>query len=340
MKDNKKLVYVGFAFPHHKGLHCGYHQIKESVNYDYIIEPQSYFDKMLRPASSKISQFVRNQKYKIFGASFFPWYVIRCWLLGLFNKNLTFHFIYSESMFLPFHRFVGSKNKAVITVHQPLEILDEWKLSKSLKNADEVILVGNAELNLFKARTGRNNVTYIPHGITTDFYHPIENIKKEKIILTVGDWLRDYEFANKVYHRLLATDPDVRIIVVTLPKNKQYIDVESDRFEFRSGITDEELRDLYLKSSILFLPLIRYTANNSLLEAGACGCNIVISSDYPDNSYIPEKYLKIVGMNVDDTVNTLLSSFVYNYNHDLAKFVYENYSWAKIGELTEKLLKK
>ena len=41
---NKKLVYIGFAFSHHKGTHAGYHQIREYLNYDYVVDCQAYFD--------------------------------------------------------------------------------------------------------------------------------------------------------------------------------------------------------------------------------------------------------------------------------------------------------
>ena len=75
------------------------------------------------------------------------------------------------------------------------------------------------------------------------------------------------------------------------------------------------------------------------MEAGACGCNIIISSDYPDNSYIPYEYIKLVGMNVDQTVSTITNNFAMEYNKKLAKFIEDNYSWNVIGKKTESFLR-
>lgn len=336
MKKNK-IAYVGFAFLHHKNTKAGYQRIKEYVDYDYVFDCQTYFDRYFKEIKNPILIFLSKVSAKLFNAKLFPWYILKIWWKALFRDDIIFHFVYSENLFLPFPRYIG-KNKAVCTVHQPLEVLEKWNMLNQLKKADFIILVGESELEKFKTVTGKDNVVYIPHGISTDFYHPIETIRKEHLLLTVGDWLRDFEFANKVYHKLLDLDEELQVVVVSREKNRKVLD-SHPRLKFLCGISDEELRELYLKSSILFLPLIRYTANNSLLEAGACGCNIVISSDYPDNSYIPSQYIKLVSMDVDKTVSLLKDSFSTQYNMDLSNFVEDNYSWNVIGRKTEMYLK-
>lgn len=337
MDKEKKIAYVGFAFPHHKYTKAGYQRIKEYIKYDYVFDCQKYFDRYFLELKHPISIFVSKVMFKLFGAKLFPWYIIKIWWKGLFRDDIVFHFVYSESLFLPFPRYIG-RNKAVCTVHQPLDVLEKWNMINSLKKADSVILVGETEIKKFRNITGKNNVIYIPHGISTDFYHPINSVQKEHMLLTVGDWLRDFEFANRVYKKLLENDSTLQIVVVSREKNRRFLD-EHPRLKFLCGISDEELRELYLKSSVLYLPLIRYTANNSLLEAGACGCNIIISSDYPDNSYIPYEYIKLVGMNVDQTVSTITNNFAMEYNKKLAKFIEDNYSWNVIGKKTESFLR-
>lgn len=330
----KKLVYVGFAFPHHKGLHCGYHRIREFVHYDEIIDCQHYFDNYF--AIEKWSIFNKICQ-RVFNARLVPYYVFKMWFKGLFSKNRVYHFVYSESLYLPFPRYIGKKNKAVCVIHQPYDIVEKWGMMDRVKSADAVILMGNTEVEKFKMITGKDNVYFIPHGISTDFYFPQENVQKEHILLTVGDWLRDFKFANKVYHKLLEKDPELKIVIVSNPKNKKDI-TPHNRIEFLSGISDEALRELYCTSSILFLPLTRYTANNALLEAGATGCNVVIATDSKDNSYIPDTMLNIVPMDVDLCVERLVEKFSYTYNYDLAKFVNNHFSWDVIGKRTEELL--
>lgn len=335
---NKKLVYIGFAFPHHKGTHAGYHQIREYLDYDYAVDCQSYFEKS-QYEYSKLSLFRRIYRKtlgRVFGINNIPWYLFRLIWLGVRYNNLVFHYIYGENIFFPWiKKFMRRGNLVVCTFHQPCSFFqthDRWK--SRIKKSDYIILVGNTELDDFKKMTGKDNVVYIPHGISTDFYKVDANVKKEKTILTVGNWLRDYEFADKVYRRLLDKHPDINIHIVTLPQNKVFIS-ESERVEFMSGITDEELRKEYLQSSVLFLPLKRYTANNSLLEAASMGCNIVIASNYPDNSYIPERYVTIVNMVLDDVVYAIESSMKSAYNKALSVYIDNQYSWRVISLKTK-----
>ena len=209
---------------------------------------------------------------------------------------------------------------------------------EKLLKTDYIILVGKSEVEQFKKITCKDNVVYIPHGISTDFYNIDKDVKKEPIILTVGNWLRDYEFANKVYSNLLKLDSDISIHIVSSPTNMKYI-TKNPRITFMHGISDEELRLEYLKCSVLFLPLKRYTANNSLLEASSTGCNIVISSNYPDNSYIPDKYVTLTKMDVTGTTNTILKSHNYDYNEALSEFIKNHYGWELVASKTYKALK-
>lgn len=337
----KKLVYVGFSYVHHKGTHAGYNKIEEYLNYDYKIDCQKWFEASVRqyPKFCILRNFIRKVLNRCFYFTTFPWYLFKVCYLGIIKKNLVFHFVYGENLYFPIVRkILNRSNSVVCTYHQPLEWFRKWnKYLDGQKRINHIILVSNSELESFKTLFGNKNITYIPHGICTDFYKPEFNIKKEKIILTVGSWLRDYAFANKVYQRLLSQFPDIEIFIVSNPKNKKMIE-ENSRIHFLSGISDEELKTLYCKSCCLFLPLIRYTANNSLLEAGATGCNIVIASDNPDNSYIPENFINLTPLKIDETVSAIVASMKCEYNYELANYVKEKFSWEVISDQTKNLL--
>lgn len=337
-----KLVYVGFGFLHHLGGHAGYHQIKNYLNYDYYVDAQGFFNTINKPRSN----FGRRIRYYIlshfwFGFNVFPWYLIKCMWLALSKGHLTFHFIYGENLFYNSRLLKVRGCKTVVTLHQPYEwFMDKPLWLRNLKSVDRVILVGEAELHLFEKLTGRNNVSFIPHGICSDFYCPCNDVKRENIVLTVGNWLRDFQFADKVYQRLIEEDKNLRIVVVSNTDNQRYI-TRNSRVQFLSGITDEELRELYRKTSCLFLPLTRFTANNALLEAGAVGCPILICSNHSDNSYIPEQYVKIQPMQIEKVVFEIEEMLKNQKSSlELSSFINENYSWAKVAQTTKKLLNK
>jgi glycosyltransferase involved in cell wall biosynthesis len=52
------------------------------------------------------------------------------------------------------------------------------------------------------------------------------------------------------------------------------------RVHWHSGLSDEQLRELYRRADLLVLPLVDCTANNALLEAMACGVPI-LTTDLP-----------------------------------------------------------
>lgn len=336
-----KLVYVGFAYQHHLGGHAGYHQIKDYLGYDYYVDAQRFHDLAQEPVEYTFMARVRAKLFPFvcFGYKAFPWFIIKCFFLALLKGHLTFHFIYGENLlfFVPMLQIRGCK--VVCTLHQPIEWFEkqeQWK--KMLRQVDAVIIVGNSEICEFEKLTGKKNVKFIPHGICSDFYAPDLGVRKERFVLTVGNWLRDYEFADKVFQALLSRDETLNIYVVSQPSNRAYIK-PNPRIHFLSGISDKALRDLYCKCCVLFLPLIRYTANNSLLEAGACGCNIVVSSNYQDNSYIPERFLITCPMDKYAALNAIDMCSEMSYNMELSRYISDHYSWNVVSELTKTYLR-
>lgn len=341
MKE-KRIIYIGFAFAHHKSTHSGYHQIKNYINYDKIIDCQTYIEKCNEINLSLIRKIYRKIFRKIFFFPEFPFFLVKCIWFAMTQQNTVFHFIYGENLYKwkLLHWACRKSNKISLTLHQPYDWFIENKWSGLLKSVDEIILVSDQEIELFKAITKKNNVYYVPHGIDTEFYSPNLSIKKENIILTVGNWLRDFNFANKVYQKLLENHPNLQIVIVSNPENKKYIS-KSENILFLSNITDEQLRDLYRKCVCVFLPLIKYTANNALLEAGATGCNIVIASDNSENSYIPPHLIHLSSMKINECVE-YISYYITGKvnNRELALFINKEYKWEKIGKITENILLK
>lgn len=335
---SNKLVYVGFGFLHHLGGHAGYHQIKNALDYDYYVDAQSYHNKYAKPSRFKLQNWLRAVVFPhfCFGFTAFPWFLFQCMWMALTKGSLTFHFIYGENLYYDFRLLKTRGCKTVVTLHQPYEWFankPSWR--RRLKSVDHIILVGGAEVSMFKELTGRNNVTYIPHGICSDFYCPDASVHTEKMVLTVGNWLRDFILADKVYQQLLASDSEIRIVIVSNPQNKKYI-TPNERISFFSGITDEELRILYRKTSCLFLPLTRYTANNALLEAGAVGCPILIACDNPDNCYIPEDMITLLPAKTETVLQAIANLMQSKSSASRLSMYVDNYfSWSKIAAITK-----
>ena len=337
----KRIVYVGFTFPHHMNTHAGYQHIADYLPYDFHIDCQSFYEKTEQSYDevSKIVKYKRRVFNRLFEFNCFPWYVLKIIWLGLRYNNVVFHYIYGENTYFSWIRhFIRKGNKSLCTLHQPYDFFFTRKRYTNLvKHANGIILVGNTEVDKFKSLSKNQSVWFIPHGIDTEFYNIDDNVTKGKMLLTVGNWLRDYSFANRIYMKLLEEDNSLNIYVVTNSPNKEKLS-KHDRIHILSGIDDEELKKLYQRCSVLFLPLIRYTANNSLLEAGATGCNIVVSSDYPDNSYIPESLLTLTSMEEDMAINGIEKTMMPTYNVEISEYVSRKYGWEHISKHTLEIL--
>lgn len=339
--SNKRLIYIGFAFRHHKGTQAGYHHIKEYLKYDKIIDCQWEWDWMTLSTQSKFLKIVKALYFKIFRIGFF-WSLIKCIYLAIFCKNQIFHFIYAENTYKTLHHIVGKTNKIVCTYHQPMEIIDkhqEWV--NDIIDVDKVILMSQKDINWTRLLTGKDNVYFIPHGINTDFFNPDQNIIRDRNILMVGNWLRDFKFANSVFEFLLEEFVDIIITVVTDDINHAFFKLNK-RLNLLKGISDEHLREFYRKSCCLFLPLSSFTANNSILEAAATGCPIVVATDYVDESYFTDKQIDILPLEKEVVCNHIKNMINSKYDeskmNEIRRFVIDNYSWNVVSEKTKAVL--
>lgn len=338
----KKLVYVGFAYRHHKGTHAGYHHVKDFLQYDKIIDCQKEFEFLFfeKKYASILKRLLRRLYAIVFGDGC-PCAMLRALVYSWMHKDdVTFHIIYGDNIYAGFfYKFIRSNHKVVATVHQPLE---RYNVNKKYRNKllwpDHLIILATNELNEFKKVTGKDNVTYIPHGICTDYYMPDENIKQNGSVLMVGNWLRNFELAKDVFKKIKEEFPEIVINMVGSPVRKE---IFSPYVNYYSGISDDDLLKLYRESSVMYLPITRFTANNALLEAGATGCNILIATDNPDdNTYIPNEYISFCNISVDDNVSAIIKSIhKESVNIELRQYVIENFSWQKISTEVEQLLK-
>jgi glycosyltransferase involved in cell wall biosynthesis len=217
------------------------------------------------------------------------------WLSG---SGQIFHFVYGENSY----RHMGKlkrlrRNHIVCTYHTPPKRFAEVVRDREhLRDIDAVILVSRVSFDDFAALLGRERVHFIPHGVDTEFFRPPEQAKAERPCfrcLFVGSHLRDFELLAHVARHFESTRPDIEFEVITLKKDYHYFD-RIGNVTLRSWITDEELRAAYQNADVLVMPLKDATANNSLLEAMACGLPMIVSDLPGVRDYVDEQSARFV----------------------------------------------
>jgi glycosyltransferase involved in cell wall biosynthesis len=194
--------------------------------------------------------------------------------------------LFKQQAIIPF------KAKLIATYHQPTSILNELIVDPSYLNGfDRIHLMSPSQAEFFLPYVDSSKLTVVPHGLAPELLEEtlplhlvapkVESgipeldavIDKRLIILTVGNWLRDFKQLHATI-KILQTRADLLFVVVSksLQWDEGYV---SNLLILNKGLTDTQLHALYLRASLLFLPLRDAAANNAILEALAHGLPIV-----------------------------------------------------------------
>ena len=92
--------------------------------------------------------------------------------------------------------------------------------------------------------------------------------------MIVGEHLRDWLVIHRVIDEINHRGLDVEFHVVTDERIFPYFNGCAN-LVYHSQISETELIDLYRSADVLFLPVTNATANNSILEALACGTPVI-----------------------------------------------------------------
>ena len=202
----------------------------------------------------------------------------------------------------------------VATAHQPRSW---WTLvhgkPEAVKPLDGIVALTQREAEFWEeVLPGR--VFVVKHGVDVDFFCPAdETIKRpsEPRCLVVGHWLRDLRTLADAVDLLLERYPtvgfDFVIPLVARSADELLRVARHDRVVFHAGLSDEQLRDLYRRSTLLLLPMLDATANNAILEAQACGIPIVSTDVRGVAAYVDPSFADLLPVGeVDGIVDAVV----------------------------------
>lgn len=184
------------------------------------------------------------------------------------------------------------------TLHHPRAFWSRDDLD-GLKRLASAIVLYRSDIDFFAAVIGADRVRFAYHGVDTDFFTPSAvgtRGSQRPLLLCVGQFGRDFAQLARIAPVILDRLPDAELqIVVAQFARDALLDSSLERHprvHVSSGISDEQLRHLYQRATLLLLPMNEAGANNAIVEALASGLPILTTDvggirDYGGGTLFP-----------------------------------------------------
>jgi glycosyltransferase involved in cell wall biosynthesis len=334
----RRLVFVGFRYPHH-GKYSGYDRLAAYLPYDLVLHPDRFlcWKGAYRLATRRPP--LKLGKYTLLDplGCFYTLFKLFCMAKTFAYRDTCFHFAYPETGLCFGRKSKGNGNRYVSTLHLPPESQERLhpRIRERIRRMDYLILMSKDLASAYPEVPS----TFVPHGTDTGYFHPDEGKSRDIDLLLLGNWLRDYRLAASVISTLRQIRPELKVVAVAREESLLLLR-QTPGIQCYSSIPDASLKDILQRSRVLFLPLKGLSANNALLEAAACGCQIALSLPEGIKPDYLEGHLRLFSQDIDECAQGLLSMLMEKADRkDSVEAVRKEFGWPGIARRTKDLLK-
>ena len=274
-----RVTCVARRYGHHT-TSGGYDQLAAAVGANVIVRKQirGIFGKV----ANKVWWHLTPMKNNLIGYQFGDWLAeLEALATGFLRPPDVLHVLYNGSIDLLIEWRSLLRCPLVVTFHAPFND-DAHRFDTYPKGLgiDVAVVVATSQIMPMERWIEPRKIVYIPHGIDTDRFRPADRPTEyisetgRMRILIVGEHLRDWLTIHRTIDESNHRGLDVEFHVVTNERLYPYL-IGCANLKYHSRVSETELVDLYRSADVLFLPLTDATANNSVLEALACGTPVI-----------------------------------------------------------------
>jgi len=344
MKNKEiKILAMSTDFEHH-GEQFGYRQILNFIRPTYLLGLN--FREKEKSNNSILVKY--SWIFEFFG-------------LPYRNKIDLVHILYGEDYFRWSCRLFNKP--IIVTFHQPPSILKKeilygnakgrlWGLThffnkKRFSKISAAIVLTKPQKQVLKLVMDESKIHVIPHGVYLEnsnlCYEQFKpELIKQKEVVTVGGWLRDWKF----FFKIVDACPSIHFHIVN--KNLEYPmrrrATETKNVTYHGNINNKGLTNLFLSSSLLFLPVKEIAGSNALIQSISLGCPVLVSKvDGDENFQENQPFIRAYKKGDINSCKAILTEIVnlpLKEMELLRNDAFEHaqkFSWQKIAEQTLKI---
>lgn len=217
----------------------------------------------------------------------------------IFERPDVVHYLDGEhaAQWIPWLSSLPARTRPafVVSYHQPPDVMEHAIRKETVGRFDHVIAVAPEQMEFLHRLTSPAKISLILHGIDTDFFRPSSKETATETIrcISVGHNYRDYATIRQVAIKL-RDKSRIEFHVVS----QKVTGLEGlPNVVLHRDVDDLGLLKLYQGADILFLPLLKATANNALLEGIACGLPVISTLLPSVKAYLPGAEALLVDTN-------------------------------------------
>jgi glycosyltransferase involved in cell wall biosynthesis len=271
-----RVICLVKRFDHHTAS-GGYDRLAAAVG-AHVIAPAK-IPGLFGKAANSIWRNVTPNKGHFAGYKVDDWLAeLQALATGVFWPPDLLHVFYNSQIYLLIKWRKLLRCPLIVTFHAPFEDPGPHRFDAypSGLGIDVAVVVATSQIAALQRWIDPRKIVYIPHGIDTDRFRPEGRLlSPDKLrVLSVGHHMRDWIVIHRTIDEINCRGLNIEFHVVTTEHFFPYL-TGCDNLVLHSHISEAELIGLYRSADVLFLPVTNATANNSILEALACGTPVI-----------------------------------------------------------------